>query len=72
MGAETSKLQEATEEVQQEIEQQAAVQEVSCVLYVYVLCNHASGSTAVASTTGNCTLSVVSLLSPCTAGAADS
>lgn len=28
MGAETSKLQEATEEVQQEIEQQAAVQEV--------------------------------------------
>jgi hypothetical protein len=30
MGAETSKLQEATEEVQQEIEQQAAVQEVRC------------------------------------------
>lgn len=28
MGAETSKLQEATDEVQQEIEQQAAVQEV--------------------------------------------
>jgi hypothetical protein len=28
MGAETSKLQEATEEVQQELEQQAVVQEV--------------------------------------------
>lgn len=31
MGAETSKLQEATEEVKQEIEQQAAVQEVRVV-----------------------------------------
>jgi hypothetical protein len=31
MGAETSKLQEATEEVQQELEQQAAAQEVSCI-----------------------------------------
>lgn len=34
MGAETSKLQEATEEVKQEIEQQAAVQEVSDVVIV--------------------------------------
>jgi hypothetical protein len=34
MGAETSKLQEATDEVQQEIEQQAAVQEVRGVATV--------------------------------------